>query len=205
MRFTELNPDDDLEFGDFNNKKIGVCMTVSKKPPRFQIPRMYMPFGISGFTPAFGPVKYNIDFSMKGWDEDGNYVNRFYNFIKSIESKLIQRVADHSIEIFGTQIGKDELNKMFNSNIKETGDREPKFRLKIDGTTKIFDVNDVDVTTELDGGLYSRHSGVAMVEIGGVYFMNKMFGITWKMSQMKIYEPQRLKGFQFQITDDQDC
>jgi hypothetical protein len=26
-----------------------------------------------------------------------------------------------------------------------------------------------------------------------------MFGITWKLSQMKIYEPQRLKGFQFQL------
>ena len=205
MRFVELNPNDDIEFGEFNNKKIGVCLSVSKNPPKFQIPRMYMPFGISGFTPAYGPVKYNVDFSMKGWDEDGSYVKKFYNFVRSIETKLIQHVSDHSIEIFGVQLDKDELGKMFNSNIKDSIDREPKFRLKIDGTTRVFDVNDVDVTTGLNDGLYSRHSGVAMVELGGIYFLNKMFGITWKMTQMKIYEPQRLKGFQFQVTDDQDC
>ena len=203
MRFLELNANEDLEFGEFNNKKIGVCMTLSKKLPKFQVPRMYMPFGISGFTPAYGPVKYNIDFSMKGWDEEGNYVNKFYNFVRSLEDKLVVHVMDNSTEIFGRRMTKDEIHGMLNSNIKETGDREPKFRLKIDATTKIFDVNDADVTTALENGLYSRHSGVAMVEVGGVYFMNKMFGITWKMTQMKIYEPQRLKGFQFQIADDQ--
>ena len=201
MRFVELNPIDDIEFGEFNNKKIGVCMSMSKTPPRFQIPRMYMPFGVSGFTPAYGPVKYNVDFSMKGWDEDGNYVNRFYKFVRTMEDRLIQNVTDSSIEIFGKQLSKEEIHGMFNSNIKDSGDREPKFRLKIDGNTRIFDVNDVDVTTELSNGLYSRHSGVAMVELGGVYFLNKMFGITWKMTQMKMYEPQRLKGFQFQIAD----
>jgi len=203
MRFVELNPNEDLEFGEFNNKKMGVCMSVSKKPPKFQIPRMYMPFGISGFTPVYGPVKYNIDFSMKGWDEECNYVNKFYNFVRTMEDKLADHVMDNSTEIFGRWMTKDEIRGMLNSNIKETGDREPKFRLKIDTTTKIFDVNDADVTTDLDNGLYARHSGVAMVEVGGVYFMNKMFGITWKMAQMKIYEPQRLKGFQFQMTDDQ--
>jgi hypothetical protein len=201
MRFVELNPVDDIEFGDFNNKKIGVCMSVSKKPIKFQIPRMYMPFGVSGFTPAYGPVKYNVDFSMKGWDEDENYVNRFYTFVRTMEDKLVQHVADNSIEIFGKQLPNEEIHGMLNSNIKESSDREPKFRLKIDQNTKIFDVNDADITAELDNGLYSRHSGVAMVELGGVYFMNKMFGITWKMSQMKTYEPQRLKGFQFQIKE----
>ena len=205
MRFVELNPDDDFEFGDFNNKKIGLCMSVSKTPPRFQIPRMYMPFGVSGFTPAYGPTKYNVDFSMKGWDEESNYVNRFYKFVRSMEDKLVQHVTDQSIEIFGKQLSREEIHGMFNSNIKESSDREPKFRLKIDNNTKIFDVNDADITTELDNRLYSRHSGVAMVELAGVYFMNKMFGITWKMSQMKTYEPQRLKGFQFLVTDDQEC
>ena len=201
MRFVELNPVDDIEFGDFNNKKIGVCMSVSKTPPKFQIPRMYMPFGISGFTPAYGPVKYNVDFSMKGWDEEGNYVNRFYNFVRSMENKLVEHVTDSSIEIFGKQMSKKEIQGMFNSNIKDSSDREPKFRLKIDNNTKIFDVNDANVTSELDNGLYSRHSSVPMVELGGVYFLNKMFGITWKMTQMKIYEPQRLKGFQFNLDE----
>ena len=36
-----------------------------------------------------------------------------------------------------------------------------------------------------------------MIELHSIYFMNKRFGLTWKMYQMKIFEPQRLKGFQF--------
>jgi hypothetical protein len=199
MRFVELNPVEDLEFGDYNNKKIAVCMALTKKPPKFQIPRMYMPFGISGFSPAYGPTKYNIDFSMKGWDEEGNYVRRFYEFVRSMENQLIDSVVERSQEIFGSQLSKKEIHGMLNSNIKESGDREPKFRLKIDSNTKIFDVNDVDVTCDLENGLHARQSGASMVEICGVYFMNKMFGITWKTTQLKIYEPQRLKGFQFNL------
>jgi hypothetical protein len=181
MRFVELNPVEDLEFGDYNNKKIAVCMALTKKPPKFQIPRMYMPFGISGFSPAYGPTKYNIDFSMKGWDEEGNYVRRFYEFVRSMENQLIDSVVERSQEIFGSQLSKKEIHGMLNSNIKESGDREPKFRLKIDSNTKIFDVNDVDVTCDLENGLHARQSGA------------------WKTTQLKIYEPQRLKGFQFNL------
>ena len=39
-------------------------------------------------------------------------------------------------------------------------------------------------------------------ELTSVYFLNKKFGLTWRMCQMKVYEPQRLHGFQFQIEDE---
>ena len=91
---------------------------------------------------------------------------------------------------------------MFNSNIKDSGG-EPKFRVKVDTDSDdnikvpIFDSSNNEIGGEVEKGLYSRHSGVAIVEMNSVYFMNKMFGITWKLHQLKIYEPQRLKGFQF--------
>ena len=34
-------------------------------------------------------------------------------------------------------------------------------------------------------------------------FLNRMFGITWKVNQLKVYEPQRLKGFHFQLEEDE--
>jgi hypothetical protein len=198
MRFTDINVTQDIHIGDYYSKKIP--LTVH----RFQIPRMYMPFGVSGFVPEIGPTKYNVDFSMKGWNDDGNYVNEFYKFVKSIEDRVIKTVFDNSVEIFGTQLNTVQLNNMFKSNIKETSDREPKFRIKIDDNTRVFDANNEDVTCELSNGLYQKHSGVGMVEFGGVYFLNRMFGITWKMCQMKIFEPQRLKGFQFQLEESDD-
>jgi len=199
MRFSEFDLKTNFKIGEYNSRKISLS-TGDLKPIRFQIPRMYIPFGVSGFTPEVGTTKYNVDFSMKGWDEEDNYVNKFYNHVKEIETMIITKVVQNSEIIFGSQLTIEEITNMFNSNIKEQDDREPKFRLKIDDSTRVFDVADQDVTTELENGLYAKHSGIAMVELGSVYFLNRMFGVTWKMTQLKLFEPQRLKGFQFQLT-----
>jgi len=205
MRFVDFSIENDLQIGEYENKKITLNSTSSaKKSIKFQAPRMYMPFGVSGFTPQVGPTKYNIDFSMKGWDEDNNYVKAFYEFVKKLENEVIASVESQSMEIFGKKMDQEELRKMFNSNIKESNDREPKFRVKADTNTAdntikfpIYDSNDTEISCEASNGLYSKHSGTALVELGNVYFMNKMFGITWRTSQLKVFEPQRLKGFQF--------
>jgi hypothetical protein len=68
MKFNEFGQPD---FGDYSSRKI--VLSKDGKPARFQIPRLYMPFGISGFTPDVGQKKWNIDFSLKGFDEDGDY------------------------------------------------------------------------------------------------------------------------------------
>ena len=204
MRFTEINVKEDVKLSEFYNKRIAISFS-NEKPLRFQIPRMYMPFGVSGFTPEIGPTKWNIDFSMKGWNEENNYIHKFYNFVREVENHVINYVKENSVVIFGTQ--NIDFEKIFNSNIKEDFDREHKFRVKLDTDQKnfikprIFDVNEVDVTREAEKGLYSKHSGVSMVELNSVYFLNKKFGLTWKISQLKIYEPQRLHGFQFNIDD----
>lgn len=199
MRFVEIPC---IEIGDYYNKRIQLFIKENKKPVKVQIPRMYMPFGVSEFVPEVGTPKYNIDFSMKGWNEENNYVQKFYSFVREVEDAVKAKVLEQSVEIFGSQITETAINAMFNSNIKTSGDHDPKFRVKIDDTVVIFDVNQTDVTPSLENALYSKHSGVAMVEIGGVYFLNRMFGITWKVNQLKVYEPQRLKGFHFQLEED---
>ncbi len=209
MRFTDINISKDIKLSDYYNKKITISHNDSGKPVRFQIPRMYIPFGISGFTPEIGATKWNIDFNMSGWDQDDNYIKKFYNFIRNIEKFVKDFIQENSLEIFGICSDSLNLDSMFNSNIKEDG-RDPKFRLKVDidnmGFIKppIFDINEKNVTTNASKGLYKGYSGVSMVELTSVYFLNKKFGLTWRMCQMKVYEPQRLHGFQFQIEDEEE-
>ena len=116
MRFTELKIDQDLKFNDFYNKRI-VITNAENKPLRFQIPRMYMPFGLSGFTPEIGPTKWNVDFSMNGWNEENNYIKRFYDFIRNIEKHSCDHIQENSLEIFGKS--DVDVSEIFNSNIKE--------------------------------------------------------------------------------------
>lgn len=193
---------DDLEISKFNNKKI-VLSTKAGTPVRIQFPRLYMPFGVSGFTPEIGATKYNIDFAMKGYDEDGSYIKMFYGSIRAIEDKIIDAVVEQSHDIFGREMTRDELLPMFNSNVKESNDREPKFRIKVDVDhanlikANVYDANKNPIKTEVSNGLYARNSGHAIAELNSVYFLNRKFGCTWKLHQLMVYEPQNLKGFQF--------
>jgi hypothetical protein len=69
----------------------------------------------------------------------------------------------------------------------------------MDGELKpgIFDSEKNVIKTAVKDKLYARNSGVAIVEMNSVYFLNKKFGVTWKLHQLVVHEPQQLKGFQF--------
>jgi hypothetical protein len=193
---------ENLDIPEYDGRKISLS-AKDGKPMRIQIPRMYMPFGISGFTPAVGATKWNIDFSMKGYDEDDNYVKQFYETLQNVEKAIVEAIHKQSSNIFGKEMSVEELLPMFNSNIKHSVDREPKFRVRVDTTIdgdikpRIFDSEKNVIKTDVKDKLYARNSGVAIVEMNSVYFLNKKFGVTWKLHQLVVYEPQQLKGFQF--------
>ena len=194
---------DNLEISQYKDNQKITLSTKDGKPLRIQTPRLYMPFGISGFTPAVGNTKWNIDFALKGHDEEGNYVKEFYDTLQKTEAAIVEAVRQQSPDIFGEAKTTEELLEMFNSNIKHSPDREPKFRVRVDTTmggemkASVFDKDKNSITTELKEKLYARNSGVAIVEVNSMYFLNRKFGVTWKLHQLAVYEPQQLKGFQF--------
>jgi hypothetical protein len=193
---------DNLEILSYDGRKISLSNKDGKNV-RIQTPRMYMPFGISGFQPQVGATKWNVDFSMKGYDEEGNYVKIFYETLQEVEKRIIEAVSLQSVDIFGKHMSVDELSPMFNSNIKHSPDREPKFRVRVDTTADgdikagIFDSEKKSINSKVENKLYSRNSGVAITEMNSVYFLNRKFGVTWKLHQLVVHEPQQLKGFQF--------
>ena len=195
---------DNLQINAFNNRKI-VISTKQGTPLRVQFPRMYMPFGVSGFTPEVGQTKYNIDFAIKGYDEEDSYMKKFYDSVCKLEDQIIDSVVEQSEVIFGAPMTKEQLLPMFNSNVKEAPGREPKFRVKVDTTMddqikqNVFDADKNPLRDNATNGLYARNSGHAIVELNSVYFLNRKFGCTWKLHQLIVYEPQNLKGFQFVI------
>jgi len=193
---------ENIQINEYNNRKI-VISTKQGTPFRVQLPRMYMPFGVSGFTPEVGQTKYNIDFAVKGYDEEDSYMKKFYESLRKIEDMIIDSVVEQSDVIFGKPMTKEELQPMFNSNLKMSAEREPKFRVKVDtdmeDTIKatVYNSDKNPIKDEVTNGLYARNSGHAIVELNSVYFLNRMFGCTWKLYQLVVYEPQNLKGFQF--------
>jgi hypothetical protein len=162
---------ENIQLNEYNNRKI-VVSTKQGTPFRMQFPRMYMPFGVSGFTPEVGQIKYNIDFAIKGCEEDDSYMKKYYESIRKIEDMVIDSVTQQSEHIFGKPMTREEILPIYNSD-------------------KII------IKDAVSNGLYARNSGHAIVELNSVYFLNRMFGCTWKLYQLVVYEPQNLKGFQF--------
>jgi hypothetical protein len=132
-------------------------------------------------------------------------MKKFYDSIRKLEGLIIDSVVKQSETIFGAPMTKEELLPMFNSNVKEATDREPKFRVKVDTTmdeqikANVFDADKNPLRNEATNGLYARNSGHAIAELNSVYFLNRKFGCTWKLHQLIVYEPQNLKGFQFKL------
>src|SRR6056300_917396 len=129
----------------------------------------------------------------------------FLDLHRKLEDTIIDAVVEQSEVIFGSTMTKEELLPMFNSNVKESPGREPKFRIKVDTNVEeqikanVFDGDKNPKKDEVTNGLYARNSGHAIVELNSVYFLNRKFGCTWKLHQLIVYEPQNLKGFQFII------
>jgi len=203
MKFIDFTAPD---FGEYTSRKI--VLSLNDKPIRLQIPKLYMPFGISGFTPDYGQKKWNIDFSIKNWDQE-SYNQKFYRFLINLENQIIDHIHKNCEQIFFCALPRDSIVAMFNSNIKPSDGRDPRFRVKVDtdmnGRIKpiIFDENETDITSVAEEKLHSHKMGSAIIELNSVYFMNKRFGLTWKLHQLKVFEPQAKKatGFLFSSID----
>lgn len=179
MKFTEFTK---LSYGTYGR---GIALTLpGGEPVRFQIPRLYAPFGLSGFPNKYGPTKYNIDLSMRGWNENQTYVNKFYEFLTTLEEQVIQHVR-------GLGILGPSPEENFNSNIKFSTTHDPRFRLKIDKDTLFFDADNNNITpSELEDGFCKGKAMTALVELKNVYFFNEKMGLTWTIVDAKVYEPK---------------
>ena len=189
MKFDQLKFED-IEFGEF---KRGINLTVKGLPIQLQLPRLSVPFGLSGFPSQFGPTKYSIDTSLRGWNGESR-VKKFYEFLQNIEEHVIQYIISTGI----VPGGENEVRNCFNSNLKVSGSYDPKFRIKVDNKTKFFSHTGEDITPEeLSAGLFKGMSCTPIVELKGIYFFQKKVGLTWVITESKMFESTRVHGPQF--------
>ena len=215
MKFTDFVVDSNLHFGAFSSRKIKLSDGDGGNQIRLQIPRMYMPFGLSGFVPTEPnqQTKWNIEFALKGYTEKDNEVCNFYNFLLEIEKKTIEHICEHSVKIFGSKQSMSSLEKKFTSNMKKpSAIYEPKFRVKVDTDVateipkpSIFNADSKQMFEKASNALYARTTGTSIVELDSVYFMNNKFGLVWKLHQLKVFEHDKRQkmGFQFEPEEEE--
>lgn len=176
-----------------------------------QTPPLALPFGVSPYTEAStGEVQsYSLDVSYRGADANPK-VAEFLAKMRELDDVLLDVAVENSKEWFGKKMSKEILSEFYRKLVKDSatpGQYPPvtKFKVQLqDGmpTAKFFDEKRQQCGIEY----LSKGSTVrCIVELDRIWFVNKNFGVTWRVSQAAVAtRPQRMDDFAFQADGDDD-
>jgi hypothetical protein len=177
------------------------------KPLRIQLPRLKVPFGISGWD---GTRADKSDLSPTEQSNDtiefstGEYQKEVTEKIEALDKKVIDYAIKNKKEIFKKKLDDKIIKLHYKSPIKysenEDGDRSDKYppRLK----TKVykqedfsyrfqaFDVDKKPVKMSVyNHSEYLPKGGecIALLECGGIWIINDNFGVSWRPAQLKVF------------------
>lgn len=164
---------------------------------RIHTPKCYIPFGISEFN-----KKYSLNFSL---NSDTDAMKNFKKLLKDIDNNNIKEGVKNSEKWFNKKYNETTINELYNTCIKQTNPNyPPNFKAKLpckNGNFEgsIYDTNRNEISMcKIQKGCYAE----AIIELSGVYFVNKEFGISWKVIQLKLYPTEKICGYSFIDSED---
>ena len=162
---------------------------------RIQTPKCSVPFGINDYNGRF-----TLDLSLRGED-----TKPFQTFINNFDSHNKKTGSINSIKWFKKQIHESVISELYKPQIRQQNEKyAPNMRVKLpmkkNGVPdfEIFDNN----KNKADMSIITKGCQVqAIIELVGMYFVSKDFGITWKVVQLKVFPSTKLSGYSFQDED----
>ena len=199
-----------------------------------QTPALALPFGVSPYTEAStGEVQsYSLDVSYRGADANPK-VAEFLARMRELDDVLLDVAVENSKEWFGKKMSKEILSEFYRKLVKDSatpGQYPPVTKFKVRACVRValtlFTKTHEDVVraqVQLQDGMptakffdekrqqcgieyLSKGSTVrCIVELDRIWFVNKNFGVTWRVSQAAVVtRPQRMDDFAFQADGDDD-
>ena len=177
-----------------------------------QTPVVSAPFGLSTYTDdKTGAVKYSLDISFRGMEEDPK-IQLFHDKMAAFDDYLMDSAVSNSKEWFGKKQSKEVVENFYRPLVKPSKDPSkyaPTMKFKImtkrDGTIDVDAYDGQKQKVNLQDVLTSGVKLQAIIEAGSVWFVNKtMFGISWKLVQVKVLPSDKIAGFSFQEDSDEE-
>ena len=167
------------------------------------------PFGLGTYTDEkTGAVKYSLDVSFRGMEEDAK-IKAFHDKMMDLDETLLNEGVVRSKEWFNKKMTKEVVENFYRPLVKPAKDPTkyaPTMKIKIH-TNRSDNVsvdcydhkrNKVDIKELVPGSKVQ-----ALLECSSIWFVGKnMFGISWKLVQLKIAKSDKITGFSF--IDDSD-
>ena len=176
-----------------------------------QTPLVAAPFGLSTYTDdKTGVTKYSIDMSFKGSDADPK-IKTLQTKMEEMDNFVLSLAEKNSKEWLGKKMSKEVVEALYRPVVKQAKDPEkyaPTMKMKITNATN-GDMNveayntkreRVNLKEELTQGSRIR----CLMEASSIWFVNKQFGVSWRLVQVEVHKPDKISGFSFMEDSDDD-
>jgi len=180
-----------------------------------QISALSVPYGMSVFDKA-GPIKYSVDLSLKGYDQDDSKVKQIYNAFNSLDEYMIEQGVRFSKQWFKKELSTDIIKEFYTPSVRFSKDAEgnvkpypPTLKIQLkqrDGKfeTAVYDDKKRPLTDiPLEDILVKGATISSLIQCTGVWFAGSKFGLSWKAIQMKAdHLPESIRGCAFREEDE---
>jgi hypothetical protein len=184
-----------------------------------QIGPLSLPYGMNVFDKA-GPVKYSMDLSLRGYQEDEN-VKAMYTAFAALDEWMIDQGQKNSKAWFKADLTKPEqrgvVQAFYTPMVKFSKDAEGNVK-PYPPTVKVNLRKDRNNTDAWEVKVYERVEGEAkkvegvpledllvkgaqvttLIQCTSVWFAGSKFGLSWKANQIRMESvPDSIRGYAF--------
>ena len=179
-----------------------------------QVGSLSLPYGMNVFDKA-GPVKYSIDLSMRGHDENAK-VKTIYDAFTALDNWMIEQGVKNSKAWFKSELKADIVRAFYTPMVKVAKDAEgnpkpypPTFKVNLKKQNDQFDVKVYDDQARpyegvpLEDLLVKGAQVTVLIQCTSVWFAGSKFGLSWKAKQIRMDRvPESIRGYAFLEDDD---
>jgi hypothetical protein len=179
-----------------------------------QVGSLSLPYGMNVFDKA-GPVKYSMDLSLRGHEENPK-VKTIYEAFSALDEWMIDQGVANSKAWFKAPLTRDVVKAFYTPMVKVAKDAEgnpkpypPTFKINLKKQNDQFDVKVYDDQARayegvpLEDLLVKGALVTTLIQCTSVWFAGSKFGLSWKAKQIRMDKvPESIRGYAFVDDDD---
>ena len=179
-----------------------------------QVGSLSLPYGMNVFDKA-GPVKYSMDLSLRGHEENPK-VKAIYDAFMALDEWMIDQGVKNSKAWFKADLNRDVVKAFYTPMVKIAKDAEgnpkpypPTFKINLKKQNDQFDVKVYDDQARpyegvpLEDLLVKGAMVTSLIQCTSVWFAGSKFGLSWKAKQIRMDKvPESIRGYAFLEDDD---
>lgn len=206
VNLTEVSAIDvsNLEYHEPMNGKMGgqyVKITYNGSKVIFQTPKCYLPFGINKYEGAYGNT-YSIDLSLSSKTQN---MEIFEKFIEELDEQNIKSACKNSNSWLSKPLDIDDIKQIYKKQLRKSDQYPSLMRVKIptNSVGPLVTVFDIDKNIIPLENIQKQSDVTCVLELTGLYFRAKEFGVSWKVIQIMSFPRLNLNEYAF-VDDDSE-